>query len=632
MRAQRRHHDDGFSLVEVIVAIVILGIVATSALYFFINGMQTTSNLSRQQRAVAIATSAMEHTFTIDPHLSPIAGVSGLVIGRSAAEVNDAFSKFAGVDGVADTYPLSDPHGATGAGDVKVFDTVSAANNTTYDVYTLIGSCYRSPAVAGAAQPCTKVGGYSTEPAAGGVGVSRELRIIVVVRWKPIGGECDATGGICSYNVSTLVDPSNDLAWSRVSRPVAVDDPDYAYDPVAGNPTYSLHVMDNDILGSVRSIPVQKVPGSELDSTAGSVTYPSDGVLVYTPPPATPGGSALGGWVSGIFTFKYAVFDRTGASSSATVTITLHPKAVADPALSASQGIPKVLPVLANDLGSPTAVQITGGPYLPGAKISVSGTTVTYTPGDPGTDTFTYKFTDAAGQSSQAVTATVKVDPLTAQDFTMVLPYSTTATWTDISSQLRGTNPAETQITVTGLPSPGTGSLLIDGNPYTGGTATGTIIKFQPPAGKAGEWTFPFKVVLGARTSDNTANAVIRVEAPASVFQANPDDQPYGLSISDRYVKTIEISSNDLPDWSKVSGYTVTAGSIKSNCGRWYQVEPYWSNYLAKGYALLYLDSADTTSGTKNCTASYTVTRKSDGATSTTQITYDVAKSYGWGG
>ena len=92
MRRLHRHPDEGFSMIEVIVAIVILGIVASSALWFFINGMQTSSNLDRQQTAVSIATSAMEQTFVVRPSKSPVAGVSGLVVGRSATAVNAAFT------------------------------------------------------------------------------------------------------------------------------------------------------------------------------------------------------------------------------------------------------------------------------------------------------------------------------------------------------------------------------------------------------------------------------------------------------------------------------------------------------------------------------------------------------------
>jgi hypothetical protein len=454
------------------------------------------------------------------------------------------------------------------------------------------------------------------EPAAVSPGVSRELRVIVVVTWKPIGGECDATAGICSYHVATLVDPSNDLAWNRVIRPVAVDDPDYTYDPIAGNPTYGLDVMSNDVLGSVRSNPVQPVAGSGLDSKAGGITFPTNGIIQYTPPPATPGN-----WASGIFTFKYQVFDRTGASSSATVTITLHPQAVPDPDLTASQGVPKVLDVLANDLGSPTAVQIVGGPYLKDAKISVSGTTVTYTPGAYGTDNFTYKFTDAAGQSSQPVLATVNVQALNARDVNVALPYSATSTSPiDITSYFLAANPGVTNFTITGGPTPNTGSLYVNGTKYTGSPLTGQTITFQPPAGTAGQWTFPFKVVLGARTSDNTANAVITVPAPAPPVARNDGTSgtPFGtLSRKNKNPQPFNAGLNDDPTTWASSDLTVKLGTIAGGCGSWTTSAPTASD-LAAGQVQITPPGSNKTA----CTATYTLTR--GGVSSTATIYYKV--------
>lgn len=122
----RSRDDRGFSMIEVIIAIVMIGIVASSALWFFINGMQSSSNLGREQTAVTVANSAMEQAFVVSPRVDVAAGVSGLVVGRPAADVQSAFialgptalgslklNKGAGIDGVSVTYPLSDPAGGT---------------------------------------------------------------------------------------------------------------------------------------------------------------------------------------------------------------------------------------------------------------------------------------------------------------------------------------------------------------------------------------------------------------------------------------------------------------------------------------------------------------------------------------
>jgi hypothetical protein len=327
--------------------------------------------------------------------------------------------------------------------------------------------------------------------------------------------------------------------------------------------------------------------------------------------------------VSGIFTFKYQVFDRTGASSSATVTITLHPQAVPDPTgLTAVQGTPVVLDVLGNDLGSPTDIQIVTGSKL-GATIAVSGTTLTYTPGSQGTDTFTYKFTDAAGQSSNTVLATVNVQALTARDIYALLPYSDTSAQIDITSYFVATNPGVTDFNITGLPTPSTGSLYVNGTLYKGGSMTGQTIAFQPPAGTAGNWSFPFTVTVGGRTSANTANAVIEVIKPSATFLAVDDPDSGTLTLKYNNSTYVDISSNDKPNWAGNNKYSVSLGNIASNCGYWSGTQ----GFLSSGSARLSLDHNTATKGKTDCWAEYTLTEKSSGLTSTARIYYGVSKN-----
>ena len=106
------------------------------------------------------------------------------------------------------------------------------------------------------------------------------LRVIVVVTWEPIGDECDGTGGMCSYDVATLWTRHADLAWNRVIKPVAVDDTVLVR--AQAIPGTNLDVMDNDVLGSVRSYPVQLVGPPSL---AGQrVARTPTGTIKYTPP------------------------------------------------------------------------------------------------------------------------------------------------------------------------------------------------------------------------------------------------------------------------------------------------------------------------------------------------------------
>ena len=59
-RAIERGSESGLTLIEVVVALTLLGVVAAAALTFFVRGMQSTSHLQRTQAAVAVASQAME--------------------------------------------------------------------------------------------------------------------------------------------------------------------------------------------------------------------------------------------------------------------------------------------------------------------------------------------------------------------------------------------------------------------------------------------------------------------------------------------------------------------------------------------------------------------------------------------
>jgi len=620
MRRLRRHPDEGFSMIEVIVAIVILGIVASSALWFFINGMQTSSNLDRQQTAVSIATSTMEQTFTYDPRKSTTTGISGLVTGRSAAEVNTAFSDLSGmsIPGLADTYPLSDPAGVTGGGDPKVVTTVTRGKDVNYTVYTLVGACYRTASVGGTTQPCQKVNFYpTTEPTSIPVGTVRMLRVIVAVTWNPIGNECTGAAGKCEYDVATLVDPSLDLQWNRVIKPVAVDDT-FSFSP--GDAGYNLDVLDNDILGSVRSWPVQLV-APYLNASAGSLTVNSTGTIAYSPPV---GDKAH--WVSGIFPFTYQVFDRTGASDTATVSVYLQPQSANDPNLTATLGVAQVLDVTANDLGSPALITITSPPAS--GSISVSGATLTYTPATKGTFSFTYKYSDSSGLTSPDATATVKVDSVTAYDITVNVPYITDASaagsWKDISANLIGSAPSGTKIVIGQAPAAasgtsGTGLLRVDGVAYVSGTiVTGAKVEFQPPASKGGEWTFPYALTLGGFASDPAiADMKVTAPVPLSVADDGTTKSPYTYVVAKKAELAVPAGKNDSPTtWPSGGGVTVNLVSIDNGCGAW--VTPTTAD-LAAGQLRITAPS----SAKNPCHATYTLTRGGV-TTSTATITYSV--------
>jgi len=236
-----------------------------------------------------------------------------------------------------------------------------------------------------------------------------------------------------------------------------------------------------------------------------------------------------------------------------------------------------VLNVTANDFGSPYLIEIVNLPSL--GSVSVSGTTLTYTATSNGTDSFSYKFTDVGypdGLWSDPVNVTVKVEAVTAAPVAVTVPYltsaSTTGPWTDISSQLRGANPAGTKIIIKAAPTAvpataGAGSLRIDGVIYSSGTVTGTVVEFQPPAlsAKNDEWIFDFDVTYYGHTSPKPAQATMIGSPPPSPPVA-VDDVVGNLKKNNTH--TINVNTNDVPTTWPTDGTTImTIVSISNYCG-----------------------------------------------------------------
>jgi Tfp pilus assembly protein PilV len=200
--------DAGLSLIEVLVAVILVVIVALSAAGLSINGIQTASAQERQQVAVTIANGAMEN----------VSGklVSNLVSGRCQADVSNAFTANSTMPGVSATYPSWDTSASCGCPStisVPIVEStmatgpclLSAQNGTNYTMTTLIGQCYEP--VAGG--PCSVIAGQATDPGSYS-GYTSLVRVIVLVSWTA-GSRCSVTA--CYYETTTLADPNSDLSW-----------------------------------------------------------------------------------------------------------------------------------------------------------------------------------------------------------------------------------------------------------------------------------------------------------------------------------------------------------------------------------------------------------------------------------
>lgn len=209
----RLRSDDGFSLMEVVVAIMILGVLSTASLGIYLASINTATTQQRREIAITIANQQMEtvNSWSTEPNVG--SGTSELYTGRSQVAVTTNWSTNAGVPGVDHTYPVWDQRATPPAEAIaiKSADPIEVTG-TEYSVETLLGTCYQPKRTGGDCGRVTGFVGYPTSPSTALLSNYTPLtRVIVVVRWTS-GSSCES--GNCSYVTSTLIDLNADLNWN----------------------------------------------------------------------------------------------------------------------------------------------------------------------------------------------------------------------------------------------------------------------------------------------------------------------------------------------------------------------------------------------------------------------------------
>ena len=311
--------DEGFTLVEVVVAVVLLGLVTAAVLPFFVQSLDKSSELQHRQAAVALASSAMEQARSVVATAADLgddtspAVLTALVRGRAQADV---VAQWAAVgEPTTDTTPRWDPRPGTAPLNPRVSapdpatravlplqrtDTVSSL---TYTSQVLIGTC-RRPRTSPTA-PCT-----ATTAALAPTDVEL-VRLVVVTRWSPLAGGCPAQG--CTYRLVSLVDPTPDPQWVVGVGKVRPDGVDGSVRVKPGQ-TVTVDVLANDsVIRDGRPFPVTLrgtiPPGASADA-AGRVVY------------AAPASATTGATVVVAYSVRNSAGSETGQT---TLTITVVP-------------------------------------------------------------------------------------------------------------------------------------------------------------------------------------------------------------------------------------------------------------------------------------------------------------------
>lgn len=338
--------DSGFTVVEVVVAVVLVAAVMASAGIFFVSGVATTAGLQRRDTAAQVADEAMDLVRAV-PATAAVAGAAGLVEGRARVDVEAHWAAApAGLTDVTDPAwddtPTGDP--------VIPLTATRSAGGLDYTVDTYIGTCRIAPG----ATSCTR--------SASGV---RHYRVVVRVTWEEGGDRC--AGGGCVFTLATLVNGDAEPVFNpdaEVVAPVAVDDALTVFQDSSG--VVDVLANDTGTFGDDNPVVILTQPQHGTlsgDLASGRITYTATVPAVSTD------------------SFTYRLTGLLGdVSNIATVTIDITPGQVNDDTATTTFPAPAVVDVRVNDTGPFGNGTISLGAPVGAGTASVSGGLVTVTP------------------------------------------------------------------------------------------------------------------------------------------------------------------------------------------------------------------------------------------------------------
>jgi prepilin-type N-terminal cleavage/methylation domain-containing protein len=205
--------DDGFSLIEVIVALGLLVLVMLTTAGFFVNSLKTSSGQAQQQEAAELANQQLEYTRSVP--------AKALLYGRTLANVITATTAPApgitdlsqdvitsGSGGAPYNYDGWDGTSSGQASQVVPLSQTQTVSGAVYTIKTFIDRCYVN---FGANQQCVRIPVNNSD----GSAPSWLYRISVNVSWQLAGGRTCATASTaCQFVASTLRDPGTDPCFN----------------------------------------------------------------------------------------------------------------------------------------------------------------------------------------------------------------------------------------------------------------------------------------------------------------------------------------------------------------------------------------------------------------------------------
>ncbi len=396
-RSSRALADDGgFSLIETVVSMALIGIVMTAATTFFVNILQSSSYMRGKQAAVQLADAAMEQARAFQ--------VKALTGGRDKASSDNQWAAGLTNPTIApylnETQEVYDSSAATNAGlSCSLISTptapaclptnsvTSTINNLAYSSNTYLGSCIRLSG----STACSKGSlGSITNPDDVGF-----YRVIVSVTWY--GKTCP--NRTCTFVTAELVNTSSDPIFNLNAGSVISTG--------GGNAPLSLTSPGNQSTTSGVPVSLQLLYSGGSGQVTWSATLPlglhidSISGLIYGTPVCLVNPCSVS--VTGV--------DELNASSTINFTWRVNSvPQVSSPVdggtITSNNGVPISAVSLGVSNGSPAYTWAVSG-LPPG--LSLSGTTISGTPTTDGTYTTTVRVTDSSGKTDTAVVTWVIV-------------------------------------------------------------------------------------------------------------------------------------------------------------------------------------------------------------------------------
>lgn len=455
MRA-RAAGDGGISLIEVIVAMMIIGVVMSSAAGFFLKSLKTTGGAAGRQTAVDVVNQEMENIRAV-PGSSLLTGrtqaeVVSLLAWSGAAQLT-AHDDITGAGGVQNY----DPQATTAGGESVPTVTTQTVNNQQFTLRNFINPCWLPVGTAQDANTQNLACGADPTPPAGTKSTDL-FRVTVAASWT--GGAATGCTHGCTYSASSLVDPHHDATYqSNITHPTITG---LSPSSIAAGATKTITVNGSGFVygatvttcsnATVVSVNQQSITDTMLQvtvtasSTTGScylqVTNPDGGntgsgttfaidvppaittvsptVQNYTTKTVTITGTnyanpavspASGTWnntayqgTTGI-TGSYTA--NAPAAGSVPVTVTNPDGGQATGTITVTKSTPQLTLVTSSTIaaGSSSTVTMTGTDLAPsGATLTVSAGTPSNVSTSGGTVSFTYTAPSGAGSASFTVT------------------------------------------------------------------------------------------------------------------------------------------------------------------------------------------------------------------------------------